>query len=92
MRKRWIALFLCVVLCAAALAGCAAQPAEETGTPETSESPEASVSAEAAEPSGTAEADGVTVTDMAGNEVTVKKADKIVSLTPAGTELSLIHI
>lgn len=89
MKKRWIALFLCVVLCAAALAGCAAQPAEETGTPEASESTEANESAEAAEPSSSeaAEADGVTVTDMAGNEVTVKKADKIVSLTPAGTEI-----
>ena len=67
MKKRWIALFLCVVLCAAALAGCAAQPAEETGTPEASESTEANESAEAAEPSSSeaAEADCVTVTDMA---------------------------
>lgn len=83
MNKKIIALLAAFVLCVSVFAGCASEAPAASATPAPSESAEPSVSAA---PSESAAAGSVTVTDMAGKEVTIEKADKIVSLTPAGTE------
>lgn len=87
MNKKWIAVFTCIVLCLAIAAGCAQTAPAQTESSAPEESPSASASAEAAVDIGEENRGGVTVTDLAGNEATVEKADKIVSLTPAGTEI-----
>lgn len=88
MNRKRIALFACIVLCIAVFAGCAQPAPAETSSAAQTEAPSASVSAEATESAeASSAAGGVTVTDMLGSEVTVGKTDKIVSLTPAGTEI-----
>lgn len=85
MNKKIITLLLSTIFCIAVFLGCAPSAPAASETPAPSQAPSAS-----AEPSETAassdSAAGISITDMAGNEVTIAKADKIVSLTPAGTE------
>ncbi len=83
MNKKIIALLAALVLCFSVFVGCAPTAPAESQTPAPSESASASASAEA---SASVPAANAALTDMAGNEITIEKADKIVSLTPAGTE------
>ena len=87
MNRKWIALFACVILCISVFAGCAQSEPAASVSAEAAQEASVSPSELAAQPSGSAPAAGVSVTDMAGAEVTVEKADRIVSLTPAGTEI-----
>ncbi len=92
MKKQWIAFLVCLLLAVGLMAGCAApveQPAPEEPTAQTQAAQQTQAAPEepAAEETADASAGGVTVTDMLGREVTVAKADKVVSLTPAGTEI-----
>ena len=88
MNRKIISLLVCVLLMAAVFAGCAPLEAAPSVSVEATQEASAAPSASAEQGAQSAPAPaGVSVTDMAGNEVTVAKADKIVSLTPAGTEI-----
>ncbi len=89
MKKNLIAVLLCAFLCAAVFAGCAqAEPQKSTDSPQDAlQSATASESAQETESAEQSAAGGITVMDMSGEEITVLAADKIVSLTPAGTEI-----
>ena len=83
MRRKILALLCAVLLCITVFAGCVQnntpQETEGAATPKPTE--------EIASASPSASASPVVVTDMSGNTVTVDSAEKIVSLTPAGTEI-----
>ncbi|BDF57881.1 ABC transporter substrate-binding protein [Christensenellaceae bacterium] len=89
MNKKILSLLICIVMAVAVFAGCASGGPQESPV----ESP-AATQEESAVPSGPAEqasepasSAGGVFTDLSGNEVSIEKADKIVSLTPAGTEI-----
>lgn len=82
MNKKIIALLAAATLCVSAFAGCAPATPAASETP----APSAETTASAAASESASASTGVTITDMAGKEVTLEKVDKIVSLTPAGTE------
>ncbi len=86
MNRKIISLLVCVLLALAVFAGCAQHAPTASQSTEATQSASAAPS-EQAQSSEQPDAVGMSVTDMAGNEVTVAKADKIVSLTPAGTEI-----
>ncbi|MEG1472860.1 MAG: helical backbone metal receptor [Christensenella sp.] len=77
--KRIIALCVSVILCFAVFAGCSAAVVESSASASASVKP-------TAEETASAKA-GKTVTDMAGAEVEIASAEKIVSLSPSGTEI-----
>lgn len=83
MRRKILALLCAVLLCITVFAGCVQnntpQETEGAATPKPTE--------EIASASPSASASPVVVTDMSGNTVMVDSAEKIVSLTPAGTEI-----
>ncbi len=87
--KKLLALTLGVALAVMAFAGCA--PAQQAAQPETAESAQASaeVSVDAqAEKTQEQSAAAEQILDMAGNPVEpVEVTDRIVSITPAGTEI-----
>lgn len=91
MKKKLIRVLLISLVSAFLFAGCAANPANgQSAAPAAATAAPSAVSGESASPGETAQsgaAEGVTVTDMMGRKVTMKSAEKIVSLAPSATEV-----
>ena len=89
MNKKIISLLVCVLLMAAVFVGCAPLEAAPSVSVEATQEASAAPSASAEQGAQSAPAAaGVSVTDMAGNEVTVAKADKIVCALGASKQLA----
>ncbi|MEG1393034.1 MAG: ABC transporter substrate-binding protein [Christensenellaceae bacterium] len=85
--KKILIIFVCVLMSVMMFAACAQPAAAPADKPTQVAQATESADAQSTESAAPAQQAGVTVTDMMGKEVTIEKTDKIVSLTPAGTEM-----
>lgn len=87
MNKKILTTLLSLVLAIALFAGCTQPAATPSATTEPTQSEQPSESAAPSETASSSDEGNTAQKDMLGNEVNVVNAEKIVSLTPAGTEI-----